>query len=273
MTKSFFRNAPKSEIVTEIENIDFEEFHIALINIILDVSASMTSKMKDVYPALLSIIKGLKEENDKSIDIKFLVKITTFNNSVKELNTEYLLPGEIEDVLTEDDANCSGGTNLKNVADYIYDNFKTSSASMLKLRKYDAKITNIIITDCEGTDNAPEREAAINRLKNNRLLAKYGNTFVLFVGKQEYMSTAAAFTGGNEDNVIYIEDNIISCLAPIVIGSTIALSDGTRIDNDGTKTTGEIVEGTKLGEKEGEESGKYLSPEDLQKELETIFNN
>ena len=78
----------------------------------IDVSGSMSPCAKNVREAVMTYLRKIAEMNADAVDVRYKVKVLSFNDSVREHSTEFLDPAQILEVLTESDFTCSGGTHI-----------------------------------------------------------------------------------------------------------------------------------------------------------------
>ncbi len=247
---------------------DGEEFTKCFINVIIDTSGSMKKHEAAMCSAMETTLSSLQNANANSIDTQFYVHLVTFNNDVTPLDSEYLEPSQVLSLMTHATLECMGGTNLGKVLSYMDKAFSRTGKIVQQLRKNDPKIMNLIITDFNGTDSASTRAGAMDLLSRNRLFQSLSHTLVVYVGDEAHKADALALAGGDERNIIQLSDDLSSLLAPILIGTTVSLSDGTHLNSSpDEKSPSELANESRQRAAEGSSSATQMSDTELRNSL------
>lgn len=246
---------------------DLEELATHYVILIVDVSGSIAPMEEEVYNQTHAIFTGLASANEKSTDMRTLVKLVFFNNKVQEFNSAFMEPQQLTDTFTRADYHCFGTTNGGALFEYIDKELSSHSAIVKSLKKNSPKITFVIITDAKLNDNASLREQHRKILASNRYYSKYSNTLVVFLGEDKDKDTAVAVAGGNPDNVVAIGTDMVELLSPVIIGSTVTFADGTHMSNEGEQTIADITNSAQERAEEGTTSANALKDDDLRRKL------
>ena len=246
---------------------DLEEYTLVYDWFVADKSGSVKSKEDKVYNALISTFSGLAENNKGSLDLLHRVKLSLFDSAIRDFNAVHLPPEQLVDTFTADDFRCSGSTAMGEVFRYIDKELRSSSPVVSKLRKNTPKFNFILVTDGQANDPAGLRESARKLLDSNRFYRNYCRVLVVFLGEDSDKATAVALADGHEENVVALSDDLVSLLAPILIGSTVTFTDGTHLTTTDDTSMADLAEQAKEREKDGTTSADELSDEKLRDEL------
>lgn len=244
-----------NEVVKDHNDIRnyYDGLRAVLITFYIDTSGSMESLEGELNTGMRDVLTNLDEKNQNAEDWKFEVKIVTFNDSVHELNTEFLEPGQLLELLDSKTFECGGGTNLTAIVNRIDADCSRTAQGYADAHTGAAKPIHILITDYVGTDADSTREAAQNRLMSNRLYTEKSVNLCVFVGPENRRNKVEALAGG-ADNVIALSENLSSYLTPMVMESSVLSSVETHVAG----TTAGVAAQAKAHKQQGEESAEEL---------------
>ena len=246
---------------------DEEELSTHFLWLIADNSLSIRPKAAAVYEQLQSSLSGLAKANDESIDMRVRVKLALFNSDIKSFNDVHLDPQQLADTFTAEDFRCTGSTNGGAVFRYMDAELSRNSPAIRSLKKNGPGLTFVIITDAEVNDSVGLRQEARKILDSNRFYQDYARTLVVFLGNDKHKATAVAMANGVEKNVVALEDDLVSMLAPIIVNSTVTFTDGSHINSTGESDLGKIAEDARKRDEEGTRSADDLTDDQLRDEL------
>lgn len=242
-----------------------------IVIILLDGSGSMGSKEEITYNATVDLLKTLAKENEDSTDFEFKVLLLIFNTEIVSVPTNAvpLPPEQALELFERSVYKCGGGTSLAAVFNKLDALFSRKEGGMLnQASKGDAYPLVVFISDYVPTDSEKAYEEAKNRLLSNQFYQKT-NRLCIYVGSESRRSVAAEMVGG-EDNVLAIDMNLKGLLSPVIIGSSILLTNATHIGN-ADKTPAEIAEEQKERAEEGEYAAEKLKDDQLKEEMKKLF--
>ena len=119
----------------------------------IDVSGSMSPCAKNVREAVMTYLRKIAEMNADAVDVRYKVKVLSFNDSVREHSTEFLDPAQILEVLTESDFTCSGGTHIGELYEAL-DRIFSRKGLIGSIDKGDPLPMFLAVSDLVETDSA-----------------------------------------------------------------------------------------------------------------------
>ena len=176
----------------------------------IDVSGSMSPCAKNVREAVMTYLRKIAEMNADAVDVRYKVKVLSFNDSVREHSTEFLDPAQILEVLTESDFTCSGGTHIGELYEAL-DRIFSRKGLIGSIDKGDPLPMFLAVSDLVETDSAA-MEAASQDLYDNRFFRE-ANRLVLFVGPED-RKAAAVRLAKDEDHVMTISSTLTARTHP-----------------------------------------------------------
>lgn len=204
----------------------------------IDTSGSMECHEKDLQESVTTVLEALAKHNATGEDGEFLVRIVTFNNDVDVLNEQFLPPEQLVELIDNSTFHCSGGTNLTAIVNRIDSDCSRQGVAFANKHSSDYQPFSILISDFVGTDSDTSREAAMDRLRQNQLYVKKSQALCVFVGPESQKHNVEILAGG-ADRVIALEDNLERYLTPVVLGSTINMSEATHLSMDSSSSIAE----------------------------------
>lgn len=257
-----------------IDNLIFEAksaegIKKCLIRFYLDYSTSMARNRMPVYNTVIETLETLAKKNGEAIDCEFLCQIVFVGDEVKFFTDEPLYPSQLLEIFHESDYKLEGSTKIGKWIESFDKDYSRSSGYLTKLKEYGYKAFNIIFTDFMATDDATARYKALDSLKNNTYYPKFSSTLCVFFGPDNKKNEAEA-VAGSADNIVAVSGNLFAYLTPMIIGSTVAITDATHVNNGtshevATDTMGNIANG------ESGASNTKLSPDELAKAMDDIL--
>lgn len=248
------------------------ELRTIFMYLVYDVSGSMEGYSETMFDSCVQTCRALSSAQNE--DLNFRVKFVKFNNDVKEVNKEFQDPADLAALLTKDDFICEGQTSISKIIDYLDNQFSRDALKARKLHKMDPKSVIVIVTDYQPVGETPETVAiATNKILSNRFYNKANKTLCIFCGEDRFKANAAELAGGLDNVVSMGQEYIQELLTPVLISSTITLSDATHVEGNitETKTTSEIAEKIIKDKKTANDSANELSSKDAQKELRQLL--
>ena len=252
-----------------------EDARIVYIALILDMSGSMQHLQKTVFEAAQRLLAALIDKTNE--DFEYRVQVIVFNDSVRPIVTDYLPPEQVSELFTERDYVCDGGTDLTGVVQYMDEHMFTRSAPLAQhLHRSDPKAVSVIITDYVGTDDENSRSKALNVLSTNRLFTKASNCICILCGSAAGPEDVLPLCG-SRDNVVKLDPKLdfASILAPVLIGSTLVLGDGThlRTGDEQDQTPAEVAEKQSERAASGQQGADTLTKEELAQAMADMFKD
>lgn len=265
----------EEETMDFLEDGNDEELRTIFVYLVYDVSGSMAKHKKTMYESFVATCRALCSAQNE--DYNYRVKLVLFNDTVKELNKEFQSPEDLIALVSEDDDEfkCSGCTSLGKIIEYLDNQFSRDSLKGRHLTSADPKSLVVMVTDYIPTDSEDVRRKATDQILANRFYKKANQTLCIYCGDDKHKADAAELAGSLDNIVALGTDSsaIAKLLTPVIISSTITLSDATHICGDSTgeetvsDTVGKIVDRTK----KNQESVDKMDDEALKKELIDIF--
>lgn len=246
---------------------DEEEFSTHYLWLILDNSISVRGKEAEVYEQVQHTLSGLAKANEDSVDMRVRVKLAVFNSDIKSFNDVHLDPQQLADTFTADDYRCTGSTNGGAVFRYMDAELSRTSPVVRSLKKNSPGLTFVIVTDAEVNDPVSLRQEARRILESNRFYKDYCRVLVVFLGNDKHKDTAVAMANGEEKNVVALEDDLVSMLAPVIINSTVTFTDGTHVNSTGTRDLTQLADDTKERNAQGKRGADEIGDDKLRDEL------
>lgn len=248
-----------------IAEAEESDSRICWLEMILDISGSMSPREKVVFGAVSATLKALAAKQNE--DLEYRVRLTLFSDGVKVFNEEWLPPEQLAELFTGDVCRCGGGTNLSAIVNHIDGSFSRSSKLFSKnIHTGDPMPVVVIITDFVGTDDPKSRAKAMNTLSSNRLFTR-SKCLCIFCGPESSKAEAAALCGSEENLVALSDSEYASLLAPLLLTSTLSMSDGTHLGGEMTTPAD-----YKKRSEEGKKGADELNDEELKNELDRLFN-
>lgn len=235
----------------------FDGLRRIFLTVRVDTSGSMSHHKPAVTAAVKALLKALADQNYAAEDAEFVVRIVTFNNSVHLINDTFLPPDQLMELVDDSTFDCRGGTNLTAIVQEIDQDCSRSGISFAGKHTSDFQPMSLLITDFMGTDDASSRQAAVDRLLDNRLYTEKTQSLCVFVGPEHLRDKVAALAGG-ADRVIALSDDLDKYLTPVVMGSTINMAMQTHIN---APSSGDIGRNVAARSEDGSLSADELADE------------
>lgn len=218
-----------STVVKKSSTDFFDGLRCEHVTLRVDTSGSMGPHEKTVTASVKALLKALAQKNKNAEDVVFMVRIVTFNDKVHVLNDTFLPPEQLLELIDDNSFACNGGTNLTAIVQEIDNDCSRTSVSFSYKHKSDYQPINVLITDFMGTDSQSSRQAAVDRLMDNRLYTQKTQSLCVFVGPENLRSNVSALAGG-ADRVIALSDKLDQYLTPLLMGSTINMALDTHVN-------------------------------------------
>ena len=215
----------------------FDGLRRIFLTIRVDVSGSMSPHQAAISSSVRSLLKALADKNKAAEDGEFAVRLVTFSNDVHVLNASFLPPEQLLELLDDTTFSCSGGTNLTAIVQEIDQDCSRRGVSFADKHTSDFQPMSLLITDFMGTDPESSRQAAVDRLLDNRLYTQKTQSLCVFVGPESLQDRVAALAGG-ADRVIALSDDLDQYLTPVIMGSTISMALDTHINTPSSSDIG-----------------------------------
>ena len=246
------------------------ELRTIFVYLVYDVSGSMSKHSKIMYDSFISTCRALTSAQNE--DYNYRVKLVLFNKTVNEFNEEFQSPDDLMELVSEKEFKCDGCTSLGKIIEYLDNQFTRESLKNRHMTSSDPKSLVVMITDYNPTDAEEVRRKATDRILANRFYKKANQTLCIYCGDDQHKADAAELAG-SLDNIVALGTDISSLLTPVIINSTITLSDATHICGETTedKTPSEIAEEVIDRAKKNEESVVDMDDDALREELIKVF--
>ena len=234
----------------------------------IDVSGSMSPCAKNVREAVMTYLRKIAEMNADAVDVRYKVKVLSFNDSVREHSTEFLDPSQILELLSESDFTCGGGTHIGKLFETL-DRIFSRKGLIGSIDKGDPLPMFLAVSDLVETDSAA-MEAASQDLYDNRFFRE-ANRLVLFVGPED-RKAAAVRLAKDEDHVMTISSALTAqLLAPVMMGSTLVMADATHLSGR-QDSPRKLADDAANRDREGQQDAEQLKEgQRLKEELEKLM--
>ncbi len=259
---------------------NLSELRNQYVYMLVDSTGSMRENEEPMANACMDTLQGLKE---KSEDYNSLTKLVSWGESIYEVNSNFMDPGELLEIvkakykLKEESKEsnpfyCYGKTNISMIVDYIDSQLSRSSELCRNIKKGDPKILFLIITDYEDNNSLNKLRMSVEHLYENRFFTQYCKILVIYCGEERNKAAAEKLAGGPE-NLIALNDaaDIDKHLAAITVNSIVNLIDPTHIKNRShayEETPNEVAQRQHKRAMENEKSVENLTDEEATAELE-----
>lgn len=258
------------------ESLDFlndgndTELRTIFVYLVYDTSGSMSKHSKTMYDSFISTCRALTSAQNE--DYNYKVKLVLFNKTVNEFNEEFQSPDDLMELISEKEFACDGCTSLGKIIEYLDNQFTRESLKNRHMTSSDPKSLVVMITDYCPTDAEEVRRKATDRILANRFYKKANQTLCIYCGNDQHKADAAELAG-SLDNIVALGTDISSLLTPVIINSTITLSDATHISGESSEdeTPSEIAEKVIDRAKKNQESVSTMDDEALKDELSKLF--
>lgn len=248
---------PCRSVVETSSTSFFDGLRRIFLTLRVDISGSMTPHQEAITKSIRSLLKTLADKNKTAEDGEFLVRIVTFSDSVNVLNESFLPPEQLLELVDNTTFRCDGGTNLTAIVQEIDRDCSRTGISFADKHTSDFQPMSLLITDFMGTDAESSRQAAVDRLLDNRLYTQKTQSLCVFVGPDSLKANVAALAGG-ADRVIALSDDLDQYLTPVIMGSTISMALDTHVNSP---TSGDIGRNVAERAKDGALSSDELADE------------
>lgn len=218
----------------------FDGLRKVYVTFYVDISWSMSVHESTLFDTSKTVLKSLAERNQSAEDGEFLVRIVTFNDDVHVLNEQFLPPEQLLELIDSSTFRCDGGTNLTAIVQQIDTDCSRQGAAFANKHSSDFQPFSILITDFVGTDSDSTRESAMNRLLQNQLYVNKSQALCVFVGPESQKSNVVALAGG-ADRVIALGSELDKFLTPVIMGSTVQMSEATHMQNGSSSSVAQQV--------------------------------
>ena len=248
------------------------ELRTIFMYLVYDVSGSMGRYSETMFDSCIQTCRALSSAQNE--DLNFRVKLVTFNEEVEEINKEFQDPADLEMLLSKDDFACEGQTSISKIITYLDKQFSRDALKERKLHKMDPKSVVVIVTDYQPVGETLETvTAATNNILSNRFYNKANRTLCIFCGEDKLKANAAELAGGLDNVVSMGQEYIQELLTPVLISSTITLSDATHVEGKTTeaKTTSEIATKIIEDQKASSESANQMTDAEAKEALKFLL--
>lgn len=248
------------------------ELRTIFMYLVYDVSGSMGRYSETMFDSCLQTCRALSSAQNE--DLNFRVKLVTFNEEAKEINKEFQDPADLETLLSKDDFACEGQTSISKIITYLDKQFSRGALRERKLHKMDPKSVVVIVTDYQPVGETQETvTAATDKILSNRFYNKANRTLCIFCGEDKLKVNAAKLAGGLDNVVSMGQEYIQELLTPVLISSTITLSDATHVEGKTTeaKTTSEIATKIIEDQKASSESANQMTDAEAKEALRFLL--
>lgn len=240
MSEKKARLANSNDLFAALSDQFYDGLRKAYITFYFDISGSMQPHQAALLQTAKATLKALSDRNQTAEDTEFLVRIVCFNNIVKVVNDAFLPPEQLLELIDESTFCCDGGTNLTAIVNQIDSDCSRNGAAFANKHTSDLQPFCILVTDFVGTDAESSRQAAMNRLLNNQLYVNKSQALCVFVGPDSEKANVEALAGG-ADRVIALESDLERYLTPVIMGSTVQMSESTHLSMDSSSSIAEQV--------------------------------
>lgn len=247
-----------------------EELRTIFVYLVYDISGSMNKHSKTMYESFISTCRALTSAQNE--DYNYKVKLVLFNKEVNEFNKEFQSPDDLMELVSEKEFKCDGSTSLGKIIEYLDNQFTREALKNRHMASSDPKSLVIMITDYYPTDAEDIRRKATNRILANRFYKKVNQTLCIYCGDDKHKADAAELAG-SLDNIVALGTDIALLLTPVIINSTITLSDATHISGEASEyeSPSEIAERVIDRTKKNQESVAKMDDEAIKDELSKLF--
>jgi len=249
--------------------VGLNDLRICRLLMILDASGSECPHEAVIYNSVCDTLTALAKKNATSEDMTFEVKIVVFNESVQELSSEFLPPEQVLELFDRSAYNCSGSTNLGGIIDYLDKQYTRSNTTLCDLHSGDPRPMNLLITDMMGTDSVASRHSSMDKLLRNQLF-KQSVTLCAYNGPAHH-KTDAVQVAGEEGNIIAIDGDLSTCLTPVLLTSTLTLTDATHLGGNEQSTPAAVAEAIIQRSSAGSSDAGQLTSQEVQDELNRML--
>lgn len=248
------------------------------IYLIYDTSGSMRANESAMYESFVSTCESLKKISHE--DYNFVIKLVFFDEEVRPFNEEFMSPDQLLELVSfkrndkKDKTNpfyCYGRTSIGKIIDYMDKEFNRGSVLTKNMAKSDPETLIILVTDYQATDTKDARDNSTERILSNRFYLQASRMLCIFCGEDKNKGEAVKLAG-SPDNLIALGNDISAYLEPVLLKSTISLSDPTHIGRTQKKQTPkQISEDIIDTDKTRGESIAELSEEETKKQLREML--